>query len=255
LSERTRKLLRSSQRRVVSSAAVPFFDAVFEKLGGCEVEWLFEEGDFIDASQGKVVTARVRGPARKVLLGERTALNILSRASGVATVTRKAVEAAKRERWHGMIAGTRKTTPGFRLVEKYALLVGGAATHRDNLSAMVMLKDNHVWATGSITNAVAKAKVCVGFSMKIEVECSSEAEAMEACKAGADVVMLDNFKPAELHEVAKHVKSSYPHVTIEASGGITEATLASFLGPHIDVVSKSFQQGYECIDFSLKIDH
>jgi nicotinate-nucleotide pyrophosphorylase (carboxylating) len=90
------------------------------------------------------------------------------------------VEIARKLGWHGHVAGTRKTTPGFRLVEKYALLVAGAATHRHDLSQMVMLKDNHVWACGSITNAVLKAKRAVGFSMKIEVECRKLEEGIEA---------------------------------------------------------------------------
>jgi len=123
----------------------------------------------IDPSEGKVIIGTVRGPARKILLGERTALNLLSRASGVATSADEAVQIAKNHKWHGHVAGTRKTTPGFRIVEKYALLVGGAATHRLDLSNMVMLKDNHIWSAGSITNAVQLAKKAAGFSSKIEV--------------------------------------------------------------------------------------
>ena len=117
-------------------AGVPFFDAVFQELG-CTVEWAYAEGDVV------VVPARVatvRGPARAVLGGERTALNILARATGVATDARALVDVAKKLGWHGSVAGTRKVTPGFRLIEKYALLVGGAATHRIDLSQMVMLK-------------------------------------------------------------------------------------------------------------------
>jgi nicotinic acid phosphoribosyltransferase len=116
--------------------------AVFEHLG-CTVEWHLSEGDLVDPAGGKVRVATVRGPANKLLLGERTALNTLARASGVATAADKACGVAQAQGWHGHIAGTRKTTPGFRIVEKYALLVGGAATHRLDLSNMVMLKDNH----------------------------------------------------------------------------------------------------------------
>lgn len=97
------------------------------------------------------LTAVVRGPASGLLLGERPALNCLARASGIATRCSQLQAKAKAEGWHGEVAGTRKTTPGFRLVEKYAMLVGGASTHRQDLSGMVMLKDNHVWASGSIT--------------------------------------------------------------------------------------------------------
>ena len=117
-------------------AGVPFFDAVFAELA-CSVEWAFKEGDVVTVP-ARVAT--VRGPARAVLGGERTALNILARATGVATDARALVNEAKKLGWHGSVAGTRKLTPGFRLIEKYALLVGGAATHRMDLSQMVMLK-------------------------------------------------------------------------------------------------------------------
>ncbi len=103
---------------------------------------------------------------------------------------------ARAKHWAGRIAGTRKTTPGFRLVEKYAMLVGGCDPHRMDLSSMIMLKDNHVKSTGSITAAVHKARAVGGFALKIEVECSSVAQALEAVAAGADVVMLDNFTSA-----------------------------------------------------------
>mmetsp|Transcript_4904 Transcript_4904/g.9719 ORF Transcript_4904/g.9719 Transcript_4904/m.9719 type:complete len:194 (+) Transcript_4904:61-642(+) len=147
------------------------------------------EGNHIPASpSNKIKLATVTGPVSHLLRGERTALNTLSRCSGVATLSRKCVDIAKSNNWHGLVAGTRKTTPGFRLVEKYGLLVGGAATHRLDLSQMVMLKDNHVWSCGgSIAEAVKKARVVSGFSQNIEVECQSLEEAFVAAEAGADV--------------------------------------------------------------------
>jgi nicotinate-nucleotide pyrophosphorylase (carboxylating) len=117
-------------------AGVPFFDAVFAELG-CTVAWHAGEGDAVPAPS---VAATVTGPVRCLLLGERTALNIISRASGIATAARELVDIARAAGWRGEVAGTRKVTPGFRLVEKYALLVGGASTHRMDLSSMVMLK-------------------------------------------------------------------------------------------------------------------
>jgi len=117
-------------------AGIPFFNAVFEELN-CTIEWNYTEGTYI---QAPAVVAIVKGPVRNLLLGERTALNILSRASGIATASHELVEIAKQHQWHGEVAGTRKITPGFRLIEKYALLVGGASTHRMDLSHMVMLK-------------------------------------------------------------------------------------------------------------------
>mmetsp|Transcript_10772 Transcript_10772/g.35703 ORF Transcript_10772/g.35703 Transcript_10772/m.35703 type:complete len:293 (+) Transcript_10772:19-897(+) len=231
-------------------AGVPFFDMVFAELG-CQVEWLREEGDWLEGG-GKVEVARVTGEARKILLGERTALCTLSRASGVATAAKAC--RLKAAGWHGEVAGTRKTTPGFRIVEKYALLVGGVSTHRLDLSHMVMLKDNHVWAAGSITKACETAKAAAGFASKIEVECRDLQEALEACAAKADVVMLDNYDPDAFKRDAQKIKAKFPNVLIEASGGITLDTLTDFLSEHTDIVSMgSLTQGYACLDFSLKL--
>ena len=237
-------------------AGVPFFDAVFEQLG-CTVEWKIKENSLVDPTVvegGKVLVAVVRGPARLLLLGERTALNTLSRASGVATAAAEAVGVAKQHGWHGSVAGTRKTTPGFRIVEKYALLVGGAATHRLDLSNMVMLKDNHIWSAGSIAGAVAKAREAAGFTSKIEVEARSLEEGLEAAGAGADIVMLDNFQPEGLKAAAAKLKEAFPHVVVEASGGITLETMPQYFSPSVDVISSGkLTQGYACLDFSLKI--
>lgn len=196
----------------------------------------------------------MRGPANALLLGERTALNTLSRASGVATGARAASELARARGWHGRVAGTRKTTPGFRVVEKYALLVGGAATHRLDLSQMVMLKDNHIWSAGGISGAVRVARAAAGFTSKIEVECRTHEEAIEAARAGADIVMLDNFGAEPLKAVAAKLKAEFPALVIEASGGITSATMAEFFSEHVDVISQgALTQGYDCVDFSLKV--
>jgi len=241
-------------------AGKPFFESVFRQLG-CSIEWdaneNHSEGLHVDASSSnKVALATVHGPAHKLLQGERTALNTLSRCSGVATASRQAATKARSLNWKGWVAGTRKTTPGFRVVEKYGLLVGGAATHRLDLSQMVMLKDNHIWVAGSIRDAVALARKAAGFSQKIEVECQSLEEALEAAEAGADIVMLDNFEPEQLKRDAAALKESHPNVLIEASGSITIDTMHLYLSDYIDIVSQGkLTQGYQCIDYSLKIDH
>ena len=175
-------------------AGKPFFDAVFRAVG-CTVTWTklaAYEGRMIsvDGDKRKILMATVTGPCNQILRGERTALCALSRCSGVATESRAAVDLAKSHGWGGLVAGTRKTTPGFRIVEKYGLLVGGAATHRLDLSQMVMLKDNHVWSAGSIEGAVKLARKASGFSQKIEVECRNLDEAIEAAGAGADVSII-----------------------------------------------------------------
>lgn len=238
-------------------AGKPFFDSVFRTLE-CQCEWNTDvavEGRFLDPGTGKIHLATVRGSVKHILQGERTALNTISRCSGVATASAKAVQIARQEQWNGWVAGTRKTTPGsFRMVEKYGLLVGGAATHRLDLSQMAMLKDNHIVAAGSITAAVKCARLAAGFSQKIEVECQSLEEALEAAKAGADIVMLDNFEPSKLKDSAAAFKAQFSNVLVEASGGITIHTMKDYLCDSVDIVSQgSLTQGYGCIDYSLKI--
>lgn len=229
---------------------VPFVNMIFSELG-CSVEWQYSEGDEVSPI---CQVARVKGPANKLLQGERTALNILTRASGIATYARELSKEVQRLGWKGEVAGTRKTTPGFRMVEKYALLVGGISTHRYDLSQMIMLKDNHIWAAGSVHKAVQKARKAGGFSIKIEVECRSIQEAEEAAQASAEVVMLDNFEPAALEKASSALKQKFPHLCIEASGGIQKDTLNQFCLPCVDVVSLSkTTQGYGTVNFSLKL--
>ncbi|KAI8968992.1 Quinolinate phosphoribosyl transferase [Mycotypha africana] len=238
-------------------AGVPFFDEVFRQLD-CKVEWNVKEGDYLQP-KGKQAVATVTGKARNILLGERTALNILCRCSGIALRARRVSELQKSKGFKGIIAATRKTTPGFRLVEKYGVLVGGLDTHRMDLSSMVMLKDNHIWSSGSITKAVENARKACGFSLKIEVECQSEQEADEAIAAGADIIMLDNFTGDALKQAAKRIKERWSakgktHFLIESSGGITYETCANYFCDHIDILSMStITQGVPHVDFSLKI--
>lgn len=244
-------------------AGKPFFDAVFELLD-CRVTWndAAVEGLFLNPTAqeegGKIVLATVEGPANLILRGERTALNIISRCSGVATACHLSSQKMKNmfPDWSGVVAGTRKVTPGsFRIVEKYGLIVGGCNTHRLDLSQMTMLKDNHIWSCGGdITRAVQLARKAAGFSQKIEVECQTLEEALEAASAGADVIMLDNYSPEALKEDAKKVKEQYPHVLIEASGGITHDTMEQYVCDAVDIISRGdLTQGYSCLDYSLKI--
>ena len=257
-------------------AGVPFVDEVFRQLD-CKIEWHFDEGTYIDPTSkgGKVKVATVTGPTRKLLLGERVALNTLARCSGVATRSRGMLDLVRGEGYTGVLAGTRKTTPGFRLVEKYGMLVGGIDGHRHDLSSMIMLKDNHIWAKGSITNAVKSARAVGGFALKIEVECQSEAEADEAIEAGADVVMLDNFDGEGLKVAARSLKNRWKgkrEVLLESSGGLTEHNVKEYINNgeslvlaidcsadlfvDIDIIStSSVHQGVSHVDFSLKIDH
>ncbi|KAH7126269.1 Quinolinate phosphoribosyl transferase [Dactylonectria estremocensis] len=241
-------------------AGRPFFDEVFTQCG-CTVEWHAEEGTELDleANGGKMRVATVRGPVRGILLGERVALNTLARCSGIASCSRDLVSRVRAAGYKGVLAGTRKTTPGFRLVEKYGMLVGGADAHRMDLSSMVMLKDNHVWSRGSITDAVKAAKSVAGFSVKIEVEVQSEAEADEAIEAGADVVMLDNFTGDGVKIAARSLKERWQgkrHFLLEVSGGLRPDNVEPYVCNDVDIIStSSIHQGVPHVDFSLKIEH
>ncbi len=212
-------------------AGVPFFNEVFAQCG-CTVEWHAREGSHIESHGSKVAMATVSGPARGLLEGERVALNILARCSGIATTSRRLLISLRSAGYKGTLAGTRKTTPGFRLVEKYGMLVGGADTHRMDLSTMTMLKDNHVWSRGSITQAVKAAKAAGGFSLKVEVEVQSEEEADEAIEAGADVVMLDNFTGEGVKVTSRSLKEKWAgkrHFLLEVSGGLTEENAGAYI--------------------------
>ncbi|CAM1506275.1 Fc.00g059160.m01.CDS01 [Cosmosporella sp. VM-42] len=241
-------------------AGRPFFDEVFTQCG-CTVEWHAEEGTEVDTGKngGKQKVATVKGPVRGILLGERVALNTLARCSGIASRSRELVTKVRNAGYTGILAGTRKTTPGFRLVEKYGMLVGGADAHRMDLSSMVMLKDNHVWSRGSITDAVKAAKSVAGFSMKIEVEVQTEEEADEAIEAGADVVMLDNFTGDGVKAAARSLKERWQgkrYFLLEVSGGLTPDNVAPYVCQDVDIIStSSIHQGVPHVDFSLKIEH
>ncbi|KAM0750335.1 nicotinate-nucleotide diphosphorylase [Meredithblackwellia eburnea MCA 4105] len=250
-------------------AGVPFVDEIFAQLG-CSIVWHLEEGAAVSPTSEtpKIKVATVTGPARCLLLGERVALNTLARCSGIAWKSRKVLQLARKAGYNGIIAGTRKTTPGFRVVEKYGMLVGGVDMHRYDLSSMVMLKDNHIWSKGSITQAVHAAKSVAGFALRVHVECQSLAEAREAIAAGADIIMLDNFTPTDLRVAAAALKKDWvdaggdkfagsgvaKRCLVEVSGGLTEENLEESLCNDVDIYSTSaIHQGVSTVDFSLKV--
>ncbi|KAF7332244.1 Nicotinate-nucleotide pyrophosphorylase [Mycena kentingensis (nom. inval.)] len=234
-------------------AGSPFFTEVFEQLG-CKVVWHIEEGSTFEPVKH---VATVTGKARHLLLGERVALNLLARCSGIATKSKRIKDLARGYGFNGIVAGTRKTTPGFRLVEKYGMLVGGIDPHRHDLSSMIMLKDNHIWSSGSITAAIQQARAVGGFSLLLDVEVQSEVEADEAIEAGADVIMLDNLEGEELVSVARNLRRKWSgkrKFLLETSGNITEANLQERASNEVDILSTStVHQSVQHIDFSLKI--
>lgn len=236
-------------------AGTPFFNAIFSKLD-CTVQWFVKDGKSVEdaSSENKVTLAWVTGPACGLLQGERVALNALSECSSLATAGRAAVEKVQAANWKGVVAGTRKTAPGLRLLQKFAMILGGMDPHRHDLSSMVMIKDNHIRASGSISKAVSVVRKVSGFSMKIDVEAETECEALEACKSGADVVMLDNFRLSDLERVSEAIKNKWPHILVEASGSVTPDSILNYCLPSVDIISLSINKYITPVDISLKID-
>jgi len=188
-------------------------------------------------ADGQVVTAgatlaRVSGSARAVLTAERTALNILGRLCGIATLTQDFVDAVAGT--GAKITDTRKTTPGLRALEKYAVRCGGGINHRFGLDDAILIKDNHVAACGSVGEAIRRAKAFAGHLVKVEVEVDSLLQLQEALGNDPDVIMLDNFTLDDMREAVKLVDR---RVTLEASGGITLDTVRAFAETGVDVIS------------------
>ncbi|WP_411289082.1 carboxylating nicotinate-nucleotide diphosphorylase [Phenylobacterium sp.] len=178
------------------------------------------------------VLATVRGNARAVLAAERTALNLLGRLCGIATLTRDYVDAVAGTPVR--IADTRKTTPGLRALEKYAVRCGGGLNHRFGLDDAILIKDNHVAACGSVGEAVRRAKAAAGHLMKVEVEVDGLEQLLEALAQAPDVIMLDNFTLADLREA---VRLTAGRVPLEASGGVTLQTVRAIAETGVDVIS------------------
>lgn len=201
------------------------------------------------------IIAAVKGHTKSILKGERTSLNLLQHMSGIATETAKYVKCCEGTRC--TVADTRKTLPGLRSLQKYAVTVGGGKNHRFNLSDGAMLKDNHIDAYGSLTNAVAALRKKVGHMVKIEVEVRNETELREALSCGADVIMLDNMTPPQMTECVKIVDeqtAGKARPVIEASGNITLANAAEIAKTGVDLFSVgALTHSVKAFDISLKI--
>jgi len=195
----------------------------------------------------------VEGDSWAVLKGERVALNLMSRMSGIATLTRRCVEALEAAGYGRVrVAATRKTTPGFRRYEKKAVKLGGGDTHRYDLSSAIMLKDNHQ-GIGDLASMVAMAKRR-SFTKKVEVEAHSPESALVAARAGADIVMLDNFSPAQVARTVPRIREVDARVVIEASGGINLQNIVRYAEGGVDVVSLgALTHSAPALDFSLEL--
>ncbi len=191
--------------------------------------------------------AGLKGPSISLLKGERTALNFLQRMSGIATTTHRYVQVLEGKKTK--ILDTRKTTPGLRSLEKYAVKMGGGTNHRFSLSDMVMIKDNHIKIVGSISEAVSLARKKVKPGIKIEVEAGDKAEALEALESGADIVMLDNMSIANMKEVMKLVKG---RVQVEVSGNVNLSKLSRIADLGVDFISVgALTHSYKALDISM----
>ena len=225
-------------------------EAVFSTLDSQQqLEAFASDGDEVEA--GKVI-ARTSGFADVLLAGERVALNLLQRLSGIATLTRKYVRAV--EGTNAQIVDTRKTTPGLRMLEKYAVLSGGARNHRFGLDDGVLIKDNHIALAGGVAAAVERARDTVGHLHKIEVEVSTERDLREAVKSGADILLLDNLTPEETAKMVEVARGLAPQVTLESSGGITIENVRAYAEAGVDLISiGALTHSARAMDISFKI--
>lgn len=226
-------------------------EAVFMHLDAenPEIEANVNEGDEVEEG---TVFATLKGYADVLLTGERVALNLLQRMSGIATLTRQYVKAV--EGTNAQIVDTRKTTPGLRMLEKYAVTVGGGKNHRMGLDDGVLIKDNHIALAGGITEAVTGAKNTVGHLHKIEVEVTNWAQLREAMEAGADIIMLDNQTPEEARKLVEMARDINPRVLLEASGGMDLDKVRSYAEAGVDLISVGrITHSARAVDISFKI--
>ncbi len=225
--------------------------AAIAELTGLEYEILVFEGNWTKTQQPVM---RLKGSARTLLKVERLCLNIIMRMSGIATKTYRMVAEAREGNPNVRVAATRKTTPGFRYFEKRAVVVGGGDPHRYSLDDMVLIKNNHITAAGGVRQAVTAARKGVSFSKKVSCEARTLQEALEAIEAGADIVLLDNFKPEDVGGVVKVLEKEglRDRVILEVSGGMDETNAKAYAKTGIDVISSgSLTHSFKASDFNM----
>lgn len=224
-----------------------WFEAVFKQLDpSVRIEWLCQEGEYLPADS---LICRLQGPARALLTGERTALNLLQTLSATASIARRYAQAVAGTSCK--ILDTRKTLPGLRLAQKYAVSCGGCMNHRIGLFDAILIKENHILAAGSIAEAVKSARAC-GQKVMVEVEVENLDELHQALTARVDRVMLDNFSLEALREA---VAMSQGQVELEASGNITLETIRSVAETGVDYISiGALTKNLQAVDLSMRID-
>jgi nicotinate-nucleotide pyrophosphorylase (carboxylating) len=216
------------------------------------------EAKVADGTEAKPKTTimKIVGDARTLLTLERTLLNILSRMSGIATITNRIVKKVKKAGYKTRIACTRKVAPGLIYFDKKAVMVGGGDVHRLRLDDMILIKDNHLAVVGDVAQAIRKVREKVSFSKKIEIEVSNLKGALEAAKAKVDIIMLDNLSPNQIRKTLEALKKNKlrSKVLVEASGGITEGNVLDFAATGVDVLSLGeITQSAKALDMSLEI--
>lgn len=220
---------------------------VFELAGG-DVDFRILLSDGAKVQKGDII-AELEGSTLTLLKGERTALNILQHMSGIATATNKCVELVKGTK--ASVTDTRKTLPGLRALQKYAVTVGGGKNHRFNLSDAAMLKDNHIDAYGGITAAVSALREKIGHTVKIEVEVRTLNELKEALENKVEIIMLDNMS---CEEMAEAVKITDGNALLEASGNVTAENIHAIAETGVDIISLgALTHSVKCFDVSMKI--
>lgn len=224
----------------------PWFDEVFRQLDGrVQIVWHVQDGDRIQPDQ---TLCELRGMARPLLTGERTALNFLQTLSGTATVTARYVDAVRGTR--ARVLDTRKTLPGLRAAQKYAVTCGGGHNHRMGLYDAVLLKENHIAAAGSVTAALAQARAAVAAEVPIEIEVENLDQLRAALSVGATRILLDNF---DLSRLAAAVHETAGRAKLEASGGITLDNIRAIAQTGVDFISiGSLTKHIHAIDLSLR---
>lgn len=245
-----RAVIVAKSRGVLAGAK--FVKMFLERLG---VRVLRALSDGVEVEPGSI-TMELEGDGRTILLVERTILNLLMHLSGVATATRRLVERVRRVNPRVRVAATRKTLPGLRLLEKYAVEVGGGDPHRFSLSDMILIKDNHIAIAGSVEEAVKRVLSLKSFSKLVEVEARSVEEAVRAAELGVDIVMLDNMSPEEVRRAVEELKRCglRDRVVVEVSGGITEDNIVEYASADVDVISTSIiTMAAKPLDMSLEV--
>lgn len=211
-----------------------------------KVDLKLSDGDLVNPGD---LIAEVNGPVRPLLTGERVILNLIQRMSGIASMTRLAIKTLNDSSIN--ICDTRKTTPGLRMLEKYAVTVGGGKNHRFGLYDGVMIKDNHISFCGSITEAIKHVRKHTGHMVKVEVETESLEEVNEAVAAGADIIMFDNRTPQEVKAFGAYVPNE---IVTEASGGITLETIKTYANTNVDYISLGFlTHSVTALDISFNV--